>query len=31
MKSQAGQQVITIHVFSNMSGSKSNQAMKFGQ
>ena len=31
MTSQTGQQVITIHIVSNMSRSKGNQAMKFGQ
>ena len=31
VRSQAGQQLITIHVFSNTSRSKDNQTMKFGQ
>ena len=31
MTSQAGQQIITIHILTNTSKSKRNQAMKFGQ
>ena len=31
MTPQTGQQLITIHIVSNMSRSKGNQAMKFGQ
>ena len=31
MTSQAGQQVITIHMLPNISRSKGNQATKFGQ
>ena len=31
MTSQAGQQKITIHIFSNISRSKGNPTMKFGQ
>ena len=31
MISQPGQQTITIHIFTNISRSKVNQAMKFGQ
>ena len=31
MTSQTGQQIITMHVFPNISRSKGNQAMKFGQ
>ena len=31
MTSQTGQQIITIHLLPNNSGSKSNQSMKFGQ
>ena len=31
MTSQTDQQLITIHVLSNISRGKSNQAMKFGQ
>ena len=31
MTSQTGQQISTIHIMSNMLGSKVNQAMKFGQ
>ena len=31
MTSQLGQQTIAIHILSNISGSKDNQAMKFGQ
>ena len=31
MTSQAGQQVITIHMLPNISRSKDNQATKFGQ
>ena len=31
MTSQAGQQIITIHILPNISRSKDNQAMKFGQ
>ena len=31
MTPQTGQQIIAIHVLPNISGSKRNQAMKFGQ
>ena len=31
MSSQPGKQTIAIHIFTNISRSKSNQAMKFGQ
>ena len=31
MTSQPGQQTITIHIFPNISRSKGNQAVKFGQ
>ena len=31
MTSQPGQQTIAIHIFTNISRSKGNQAMKFGQ
>ena len=31
MTSQTGQQIIYIHILPNISGSKDNQAMKFGQ
>ena len=31
MTSQPGEQTITIHILHNISWSKSNQAMKFGQ
>ena len=31
MTSQRGQQTIAIHILLNISRSKSNQAMKFGQ
>ena len=31
MTSQAGQQIITIHILPNISRSKGNQAMKSGQ
>ena len=31
MASQPGQQIITIHKLSNISRSKGNQTMKFGQ
>ena len=31
MTSHTGQQIITIHILSNISKSKPNQAMKFGQ
>ena len=31
MTSQTGQQIITIHILPNISRSKDNQAMKFGQ
>ena len=31
MTSQAGKQTIAIHILSNISGSKGNQTMKFGQ
>ena len=31
MTSQTGQQIITISIFSNISRSKGNQTMKFGQ
>ena len=31
MASQARQQIITIHVFPNISRSKGNQIVKFGQ
>ena len=31
MMSQTGQQIIKIHIFPNISRSKGNQAMKFGQ
>ena len=31
MTSQTGQQIITIHILSNISRSKDNQAMKFDQ
>ena len=31
MTSQAGKQTITMHIFPNISISKNNQAIKFGQ
>ena len=31
MTLQTGQQIITIHILSNISRSKRNQTMKFGQ
>ena len=31
MTSQTGQQIITIHIFTNISRRKYNQRMKFGQ
>ena len=31
MTSQPGSQTIAVHIFSNISRSKGNQAMKFGQ
>ena len=31
MTSRTGQEIITIHIFLNISRSKGNQAMKFGQ
>ena len=31
MTSQAGQQIFTIHVLPNISRSKGNQSIKFGQ
>ena len=31
MTSQTGQQIITVHILSNISRSKVNQAVKFGQ
>ena len=31
MTSQPGQQTIAIHILTNISKSKDNQAMKFGQ
>ena len=31
MTSQAGQQIITIHILPNISRSEGNQTMKFGQ
>ena len=31
MTSQTGQKVITVHILPNISRSKANQAMKFGQ
>ena len=31
MTSQTGQQIITIYIFHNISRSKGNQGMKFGQ
>ena len=31
MKSQPGQQIIAINILPNISRSKDNQAMKFGQ
>ena len=31
MTSQTGQQIITIHILPNISKSKENQTMKFGQ
>ena len=31
MTSQIGKQLITIHIFPNISRSKNNQAMKFSQ
>ena len=31
MTSQTGQQVITIHILTNISRSKDNQTIKFGQ
>ena len=31
MKLQTGQQIIKIHILLNISKSKDNQAMKFGQ
>ena len=31
MTSNTGQQIITIHILPNISKSKENQAMKFGQ
>ena len=31
MMSQPGEETIAIHIFTNISRSKGNQAMKFGQ
>ena len=31
MTPQPGQQIIAIHILPNITGSKSNQAMEFGQ
>ena len=31
MASQPGEQTIAMHIFTNISGSKGNQAVKFGQ
>ena len=31
MTSQTAQQIITVHIFSNTSGSKVNQTVKFSQ
>ena len=31
MMAQPAEQTITIHIYPNISGSKDNQAMKFGQ
>ena len=31
MTSQTGQQIIIIHILSNIPGSKDNHTMKFGQ
>ena len=31
MTSQTGQEIITIHILPNISRSKANQTMKFGQ
>ena len=31
MTSESGKQIITIHILSNISKSKGNQKMKFGQ
>ena len=31
MASQTGQHIIAVHILSNISRSKDNQAMKFGQ
>ena len=31
MRSQTGQQITAMHILPNISRSKSNQAMKFGQ
>ena len=31
MTSQTGQQIITIHILPNISRSKNNKVMKFGQ
>ena len=31
MTSQAGQQIITIHILPNISRTEGNQTMKFGQ
>ena len=31
MTSQTGQQIITVHILPNISRSKGNQTMKFGQ
>ena len=31
MRSQTGQQIIAIHILPNISRSKANQAMRFGQ
>ena len=31
MTSQPGKQIIAIHILTNISKSKANQAMKFGQ
>ena len=31
MTSKTGQQIFTIHIFPNISRSKGNQAMEFGQ
>ena len=31
MTSQPGKQTITIHILPNISGSKANQTIKFGQ